>query len=98
MHDSRQLFREYVANPDECWEGNERQAQKLRKYFDVLTSEVGGSSSAVLGRLEELAQRRTVHGSPALFLTSAGSSGSHWLGDSLAASGCFSCGEVYFPP
>lgn len=98
MHDSQQLFRDYVADPDAFWGGNERQASKLRKFFDILTDRVGGSSSAVLERLEELAALRQAHGSPTLFLTSAGSSGSHWLGDALAASGCFSCGEVYFPP
>ncbi len=98
MHDSQQLLRDYVADPDAFWDGNERQASKLRKFFDVLTAKVGGSSTAVLDRLDELARSRVAHGSPTLFLTSAGSSGSHWLGDALAASGCFSCGEVYFPP
>jgi hypothetical protein len=92
------LISQYLRNPDRFWGENTRQSDKLKRRLAFLSKQTGLAKRDLVKRVTALAIARRDRSSRNVYISNAGSSGSHWLEFMLAGlDNLLPVGEVYIP-
>jgi hypothetical protein len=92
------LISQYLRSPHKFWGENTRQSDKLKRRLAFLSRQGGLTDRDVVRRVMSLAVARRHRSARNVYISNAGSSGSHWLEFMLAGlDGLLPVGEVYIP-